>query len=185
MTVNGKLGTLHIRGRLTSTMPQGGSRKRPAPGASPVVQQQAQPSSHYSLNPPSMSSEHVLQWGPDNGINGTSSYPDPSGSFNPNIYNTFAQAQVRPSEPSNQLTRRPASQRILTRGSPFNNSESETWPGFANGALQPPREEGWIKDDDNLEQKAMTAKREAQTRRKLIPPFVQKLSRYCPKTPFC
>ena len=161
-------------------MPQGGSRKRPAPGASPVVQQQTLPSPHYSLNSPQMSNEQVLQWAPDNGINGTSNYPDPSGSFNPNIYNTFAQAQVRPSEPSNQLTRRPASQRILTRGGPLINGEGEAWPGFTNGSLQSPREEGWIKDDDNLEQKAVAAKREAQTRRKLIPPFVQKLSRYCP-----
>lgn len=158
-------------------MPQGGSRKRPAPGTSPVAKQQAPPSSHYSMNSPAVSNEQAIQWGADNGTSGTSTYPDPSGSFNPNIYNTFAQAQVRPSEPSNQLTRRPASQRVITRGSPFTNGESETWPGYTNGALQPPREENWVKDDDNLEQKAMAAKREAQTRRKLIPPFVQKLSR--------
>ncbi len=37
--------------------------------------------------------------------------------------------------------------------------------------------DGWINADEDLEQKALIAKRDAQAKRKPIPPFVQKLSR--------
>ena len=154
-------------------MPQAGSRKRPAPGASPIVQQQAQPSPKYNLTSPQMSNEQVIQWGQDNGISGVPNYPDPSGSFSPNIYSAFTQPQGPSPETSNQLARRPMNnQRILTRGN-FTGGEDQVWPSYTNGVVQSPREESWVKDDDNLEQKALNAKR----KRKLIPPFVQKLSR--------
>ena len=155
-------------------MLQAGSRKRPAPGASPIVQQQqAQPSSNFNMTSPRISNEQMIQWGQDSGINEMPSYPDPSTNFSPDIYNAFAQTQALSPEPSNQLARRSMNtQRTLTRGN-FNSGEDQVWPSYTNGAVQSPREDSWVKDDDTLEQKALNAKR----KRKLIPPFVQKLSR--------
>ena len=155
-------------------MSQAGSRKRAAPGASPIVQQMPT-TTPYNLAP-TMQTDQTVQWSQDNGSTGTPSYPDPAGSFSPTIYNTFPQPTAIQSEPSNQLTRSNLGNRAVARGT-FNNGDGEAWNNFTNGTLPQPRDEGWVKDDDNLEQRALIAKREAQGKRKLIPPFVQKLSR--------
>ena len=151
-------------------------RKRAAPGASPMVQQPPTTTTTYNLSSATMQNDQTVRWNQDNGNTGTSNYPDPVGSFSPTIYNTFPQAAAIQSEPSNQLTRSNIGHRAVARGT-FNNGDGEAWTDFTNGTLQPPREEGWVKDDDNLEKRALIAKREAQGKRKLIPPFIQKLSR--------
>lgn len=76
-----------------------------------------------------------------------------------------------PGEDTNtgQLVRRNPNQQLAARrntpwGALNNNEQQPEWP---------PRED----EDDQLEQKALVAKKEAQSRRKQIPPFVQKLSR--------
>ena len=94
-------------------------------------------------------------------------------SFNPNIYNTLGSQAVTP-EASNQLTRRPVSQHLATRGQ-YNGGGDEVWTVDDNPQQQ--GEESWNNDDTVLAQKAMIAKREALAKRKSIPPFVQKLSR--------
>ena len=68
------------------------------------------------------------------------------------------------------------SQHLVTRGG-YNNAGNEAWPAVADGSLHQPSEASWMNDDDDLEQRAMVAKRESQAKRKQIPPFVQKLSR--------
>ena len=138
--------------------------------------QQAPTNVTYSLDSPTMQSGHNMRWNQDNGSNVTSTYPDSSGRFSPTNYNTFPQPAAVTSEPSNQLTRSNLGNRLVTGGA-FNNGDGEAWTDFTNGTLQQPKEEGWMKDDDNLEQRALVAKREAQGKRKLIPPFIQKLSR--------
>ena len=158
-------------------MPQAGSRKRPAPGTSPAFTQPAQPSTNINMNSPQMPNEQILQWGPENGTNPASTYPDPSTNFGAYLYNSAAPAaQATSQEPSNQLARRPMNQHVVTRGN-FSNGEQEVWPGFASGVAQKPRQDGWTEEDERLEQKALAAKRDAQAKRKMIPPFVQKLSR--------
>jgi heat shock transcription factor len=66
-----------------------------------------------------------------------------------------------------QLVRRNPNQQLAARGTPWEDLDS-------NG------QQGWPiaeDDDEELEQKALLAKKDAQAKRKQIPPFVQKLSR--------
>jgi heat shock transcription factor len=59
-------------------------------------------------------------------------------------------------------------------------SSVEPWAGFGDGSdLLPQNGEGLIEQDnvEALEEMAQKAKRDAQGKRKGIPPFVQKLSR--------
>ncbi|KAH0534075.1 hypothetical protein FGG08_007321 [Glutinoglossum americanum] len=178
--------------------PQANSRKRPAPGASPTIQQQ--PTSLHlppgSSSPP-LSDEQFFKWG-QNAANNASSYPDPAATYNTNIYHgitgsmaTMAQATATsgqrapptPSSPSNQLARRSMNQSLVSRGPRAFNSGAGTtsWPGdFGDGTgLELQGGGGWINNtDEQLEQRALIAKREAQAKRKQIPPFVQKLSSF-------
>lgn len=69
---------------------------------------------------------------------------------------------------SGQLVRRNQNQQLATRGrSPWDPYGSTPQPG-------PYENED---DDEELERKAVIAKKDAQSKRKQIPPFVQKLSR--------
>jgi len=157
-------------------MPQAGSRKRPAPGTSPSVQHQSQTSMHFSPKSPQLSNDQFLRWGQNPQNNEASAYPDPTTSYGPNIYGGLAQPQGVPVPKSNQITRRPTNQQLVTRGRSFNNTCSDQWSGLGDGSTQP-SVEGWINSGEDLEQKALVAKRDAQAKRKPIPPFVQKLSR--------
>lgn len=65
---------------------------------------------------------------------------------------------------------------MVARGS-YNVGGNEVWKGRMENDTQQPAEEAWNNDDAALAQKALVAKREAQSKRKSIPPFVQKLSR--------
>lgn len=69
---------------------------------------------------------------------------------------------------SGQLVRRNPNQQLAARG-------RNAW-----GAFSPDPGGAWegADDDEELERKAVIAKKEAQSKRKQIPPFVQKLSRY-------
>ena len=157
-------------------MPQPGSRKRPAPGASPVGQSHVQLTTNYSANSGQIPNDQFLNWNQDNTMNGIGSYPDPSGGFNSHHYNSMISSQSVP-DSSNQLTRRPLGQQVITRGV-YNDAGNETWNGTVDEFPQPGKEESWNNNDDEaLAQRALVAKREAQAKRKSIPPFVQKLSR--------
>jgi heat shock transcription factor len=67
---------------------------------------------------------------------------------------------------SGQLVRRNQNQQVASRRG--------QWDGFPS-----PTQQQWetVDDDEELEQKAAIAKKDAQSKRKQIPPFVQKLSR--------
>lgn len=67
---------------------------------------------------------------------------------------------------SGQLVRRNQNQQLASRRG--------QWDGFPS-----PTQQQWetVDDDEELEQKAAIAKKDAQSKRKQIPPFVQKLSR--------
>lgn len=151
---------------------QGFSRKRPAPGADPVSYPVQMPNtaSYGDGGPgPNLSNDEFFQWG-QTGQPGAS-YNDNSFAANANANaNTYPQAnlQINPQanpQPSNQLTRRPPPSVPATA---WNEEGDNTHPSA---------HADWGDDIANLEARAQVAKREAQAKRKQIPPFVQKLNR--------
>jgi heat shock transcription factor len=70
--------------------------------------------------------------------------------------------------PTGQLVRRNTNQQLTPA------ARRNQWEGFPSPTQQ------WetVDDDEELDQKAAVAKKDAQAKRKQIPPFVQKLSRY-------
>ena len=152
-------------------MPQVGTRKRPAPGASPMQSPQNQNFSavnHNGTTTTTMTDPYV-QWPPQN----PATYPDPSDAFGSNLYTSAGGLPTPPQ--SNQLTRRSMGQQIMSRPG-YNDATAEGWPVVEGNAVQASAD-GWINGDDDLNRRAETAKRETQAKRKQIPPFVQKLSR--------
>ncbi|KAL9613800.1 MAG: hypothetical protein Q9167_001691 [Letrouitia subvulpina] len=148
-------------------MPPAGSRKRPAPGASPLSEQPQQSSLEHNIISSQMASNPYLQW---NQPVAAHPHPEASNNFSQLPYQSVSQEQV----PSNQLTRRPLSQDVVQRA-PFNNGPSEQWPNFQSDAIQQHNETALQQQADDLDQKALAAQRDAQSKRKQIPPFVQKL----------
>lgn len=80
--------------------------------------------------------------------------------------------------PSTIIARRGMSQALVPAPRQTFDSSTGSWSNFGDEAfLQPPNT---IDENDNielLEERAARAKKEAQAKRKQIPPFVQKLSR--------
>ncbi|KAL4787052.1 hypothetical protein BJX76DRAFT_52435 [Aspergillus varians] len=147
--------------------PQGITRKRPAPGTSPIVHPQLGQLPNYPPTSGSpLSNDQFLQWGqnPSSNTVSPSSFPD--------TYNTGAlPPPTHDSTASNQLARRqPASQMA-------NRNRSYEQPS-ASLPEQGPESAGWTESLEELYQRATTAKRDAQAKRKQIPPFVQKLSSF-------
>ena len=160
---------------MYNQMPPSGSRKRPAPGSSPALP--AQQMQSYNA-PNQMSNADLLRWSQ---ANDNTSYPDMSG-YNMNAYGApLSQAQYDQSvpAPSTQLTRRPINTRLIPQRSTFDNSDP--WGQFGEDSILDPQQiNGGMEEHDNielLEERAAVAKRDAQSKRKQIPPFVQKLSR--------
>ncbi|OTA88776.1 hypothetical protein M434DRAFT_80082 [Hypoxylon sp. CO27-5] len=150
-------------------MPSPNPLKRPAPGTVPIPQQMAQP---YATQ------EQLLRWNGNNagafvdntsnGVNGYGVVPSPP------------QAQYGPSTPSTVLARRGINNALVTTNRAFTPQQTDPWPNFDENLISP-QTNGTIDEHDNielLEEKAQRAKREAQAKRKQIPPFVQKLNSF-------
>lgn len=131
---------------------------------------------NYGAGASQLPNDQYLRWGQNSQMNGATGYPDPTGNFSPNLYNGMAQPQEKTTQTSNQLTRRATNQQLVTRAG-FSSTNNDAWPAFVEGVTQQPGDEAWVNDDEELERKALIAKRDAQAKRKPIPPFVQKLSR--------
>ena len=118
---------------------------------------------------PQLSDDQFLQWG--QAAQPSNSYQDPSAYSNPT-----AMYSANSTSTATQLTRRPLAQ-VTPHG---RSSESMTGAGWVDQVLVPvqPGDGAWGDDLEELEQKAQVAKHEAQSKRKQIPPFVQKLNRY-------
>lgn len=106
-----------------------------------------------------------------------SSFTD-SSNYNPAGYVT-SQDTAAPAAPSapvtGQVARRQAQNQLVTRNrgyeqAPTVHAENTSDTGGESSA--------WGESLDQLYQRALAAKRDAQAKRKQIPPFVQKLSRY-------
>lgn len=157
-------------------MSPAGSRKRPAPGSSPLVQQQ-QPTLATNLNTSAlqMSADQNLQWHQAGLANtATTGYPDQSSNFATNMYNGSMQQDTSKTA-SNQVARRGANHHVVSRGT-FNPGD-DSWPLLPDDTLPQGQDPNWLNPTDDLEHKAQIARRDTQAKRKQIPPFVQKLSR--------
>ena len=159
-------------------MSQVRTRKRPAPGSSPVRTAPIQASPKHNdtgINQNSeagpMATNQYLQWPQQN----ANTYPDPSGNYGSDPYNGVSQSHGLPMTPSGQLARRSLGQQLVSRAD-YSDGSNESWPVLADGVGQP-ADGSLLNQDDDLDRRAELAKRETQTKRKQIPPFVQKLSR--------
>lgn len=172
------------------------SRKRQAPGASPIVpitvppmqQQQQQP---YGTAQP----DQLLRWNgaavegnPYADAAARTTGVNPYGVLSPAV-GQYGQGIQAPT--STTLARRGMNSALVPtvpRPSPFE-SPPESWSNFGDDGymplqpqqLQQPPTSGTVDDNDSieaLEERALRAKKEAMNKRKQIPPFVQKLSSF-------
>ncbi|KAH8590134.1 hypothetical protein B0O99DRAFT_691787 [Bisporella sp. PMI_857] len=159
-------------------MPPANPRKRQAPG-SPVLHG---PPAHQTY--PTMPNADYMMWAqaPDN-----KGFTDQTAFNNMNNnYNGVAISQSGyDSTPttSTQLARRPMNRQLVqtTQRTPYDQSV-ESWGQFGDDMVVDAQNQAApLEETDNielLEEKAAVAKREAQAKRKQIPPFVQKLSSF-------
>lgn len=150
------------------------SRKRPAPGASPLgFQSQPQQLSdhHYANSAQPLTDDQFFDWGANaHNPNAYSNQPIYGMPANANMY------QNQPSvSPSNQLTRRPVNP-VMARPPALNSQWMNESPVTTPVQQQDPAAT-WSDDIEELVAKAQIAKKDAQSRRKQIPPFVMKLHR--------
>lgn len=153
------------------------SRKRAAPGASPMPPQQAAQGfnnvnfgnfadTSFDSNNQFLNSNMV------EGINGAGNpYGDPSN-FDSSFLNTMTgnMSAASANAASNQLIRRNANQQLAARG-------DDGWADF-DGTGQVSEWNNNEGNEEDLETRALAAKKDAQAKRKQIPPFVQKLSSF-------
>ncbi|KAI1000292.1 hypothetical protein K3495_g7903 [Podosphaera aphanis] len=152
--------------------------KRSAPGAYPL-----QPTVVSSSSAPSGEVANVdfIKW--------SQSTKDPSSSepvnYNLDTYSTAVSRQTGCDQPipsqETQLARRPINQHISNRGQVLYNNYG-LWGLFHDDTLQSPQNANYAMEQtesiEALEERAAIAKRDAQAKRKSIPPFVQKLSSF-------
>ncbi|KAM3556375.1 hypothetical protein MY1884_005106 [Beauveria asiatica] len=153
------------------------SRKRAAPGASPVVPIQQNVQQPF---PPDGMSDAMTRW---SGAPDTAAFLD-NNTYPASPYSNAGQFQQPTSGPSNAVARRPMNQSFLsTNARGAYDPNADPWAPFPDveGALvQHTNGEGNPEEEsvEKLEELAAKAKREAHTKRKQIPPFVQKLSSF-------
>lgn len=147
------------------------NRKRPAPGSAPTSQQMAQP-----FHP---QADQLMRWTGNN----TGNLLDNANNVDYGMLSTPIQAsqfpQGVPAATSTTLARRGMNGSLVPANRSYMQPQSEPWPNFEDGLVMP-QTNGGTEDNDNvevLEERAQRAKREAQAKRKQIPPFVQKLNR--------
>lgn len=160
---------------FTMQRPQA-TRKRGAPGTSPDPLPQQPFGSNFSSGQDSSAYESQFDdWTNADGSGNLNSQFSSVPTFDTTIYDASLDNALglgNGGAPSNQLVRRHPSQQLVSRG---NNG----WQDISNPMGQPGQGtwEAMEEGEEDLEQRALVAKKEAQTKRKQIPPFVQKLSR--------
>ncbi|KAL7951005.1 hypothetical protein V8C42DRAFT_308236 [Trichoderma barbatum] len=161
------------------------SRKRAAPGASPIVPIQRNMQQPYATDNVA-GANPVMQW---NGTDGTADATDYFSAAAAHSENPYGLAQTQPTypqavgTPSNSLARRQMNRALIPTNLRASYEPSpDRWSGFGEDNLLVPQNatEGGVAQDnvEVLEEMAQKAKREAQAKRKQIPPFVQKLSSF-------
>ncbi|KAI1083994.1 hypothetical protein F5B20DRAFT_361529 [Whalleya microplaca] len=154
-------------------MPSPNPRKRPAPGSVPIPPQMSQP-----YNTP----DQLLRWNGANAgnfVDNSSNGAAPYGVMPPTTQAQYGQPSPAPS-PSNALARRGMNNALVANNRTFTPQQNDPWPNF-DEALIASQPNGAIDEHDNielLEEKAQRARKDAQAKRKQIPPFVQKLNSF-------
>ncbi|RYO74093.1 hypothetical protein DL766_004914 [Monosporascus sp. MC13-8B] len=159
---------------MSSPNPNLNPRKRPAPGSIPMPQPMPQ-----SYNPP----DPLLRW---NGNNVGNLVDNGSNNVNPyGVIPSPTQAQYPQNVPaqSTALARRDVNNALVARTRSFSPQQNGLWPNYTDDTMNLNAANGGtvIDEHDNielLEERAQRAKREAQAKRKQIPPFVQKLNSF-------
>jgi heat shock transcription factor len=158
-------------------MPPTNSRKRPAPGSAPAMA--TQPMQQDYSTPTQLTNDQFLRWSQ---AGDNTNYADP---YNMNSFVNNAVSSQQYQQPvqasSTQLARRPMNRQMVPTAprAAFDNP-NDPWGSFGDDNLLDPQNPNGMEETDNielLEEKAVIAKRDAQSKRKQIPPFVQKLSR--------
>ncbi|KAK4181160.1 putative heat shock factor protein [Triangularia setosa] len=152
-------------------------RKRPAPGASSMI---PMPPVQQTYSP--VQTDRFLGW--NGAMDGNGFVDSPTGSVSPFTMMPTSGAFVQPiAAPSTALARRGNSRALVHSGN--RGHFDQVGDGWASGFSEDPRylqtTNSAVDEHDNielLEEKAAQAKREAQAKRKQIPPFVQKLSSF-------
>lgn len=161
------------------------SRKRAGLNAVPQ-QSPIQPGLSYPPNHDSggISSDNYVNWDETAGTSNINNAFDDTNTFDPSYYfgdvngsaarETGSGLGAGQSQYSGQLVKRNNNQHLATRP---NNWQEFSGPGRRNQSGVWENEED---DDEDLEAKALVARKEAQSngKQKQMPPFVQKLSRY-------
>ncbi|KAK4983385.1 Heat shock transcription factor [Elasticomyces elasticus] len=156
------------------------TRKRADPGASPMPQQL--PAQQATFQYPQM--QDLPAYATDQFLDSIEGYLHGSHTpyidpphFDDNLSLGVNRQQSQPYVPSNQLVRRDTSQQLATR----RNQQGNGWSSMDGMDVRPP-DVGWDgtnnEEDETLEKKAATAKKDKQAKNKPIPPFVQKLSSF-------
>ena len=143
----------------------------PAPPPPPPPQQQQQQQ---------VSNAEYMRWnqgGADNTI-----YPDMNSNmagYGANMVSNLPYQQNAPA-PSTQLARRPTNRQLVQTGQRAQFDNPNGWSLAEDVVFDPNSQSGALAENDSierLEERAQIAKRDAQSKRKQIPPFVQKLNR--------
>ena len=161
-------------------MSSSNSRKRAAPGASPVVPIQQQQRMQQPYTTDNSAGDALTRWNPTGDAAG---FMD-DGTFGNNAYGFMPNQQYPQAvpTPSNAVARRHMNNALVPANQRTSFDATDPWGNFGtDGALiqQPDATEEAPEQDsiEKLEEMAQKVKREAQKNRKQIPPFVQKLSR--------
>lgn len=125
--------------------------------------------------------DHLVRWNSPDNVNGYGEDGSQAiGSYGiPQVPPQYSQPM--PATPSNMLARRQMNRALIPTGGRTFEGASDPWSSLVpadSAALDPTV--GEMSEQENLahlEQQALKAKREAEAKRKQIPPFVQKLSR--------
>lgn len=157
-------------------------RKRPAPGTSPSLSMAPMQQQRF----PSPTNNDLMRW--QDGTDASSFVGGNSQGVNPYGMVPAQQqpqyGQVASPNPNNTLARRQTNRALVptaSRGSV--DPSNDPWTSFLgdeSALMQQQPNGGAMAENDSievLEEAAQKAKREAQAKRKQIPPFVQKLSR--------
>ncbi|KAL6861025.1 hypothetical protein J3F83DRAFT_229015 [Trichoderma novae-zelandiae] len=164
------------------------SRKRAAPGTSPIVPIQRNMQQPYDAEPVAVANP-AMPWTGVGGVGGVPDAADYFGAAAVHAENPYGLAQTQPlfspavAAPSTSLARRQMNRALVpTNLRAAYDASPDRWPGFGDDGLLVPQSatEGAVGQDniELLEEMAQKAKREAQAKRKQIPPFVQKLSSF-------
>ena len=147
------------------------TRKRPAPGTSPMMQQ-PMPQQPYQY-PQIPDNTDFSNFDFSNPIPTDQQYSNPSAfnsnnvSYDLNASQPPAYGSNLPAQPSTELVRRTRDQQLAAQ-----NGQQELWNEYGSMPGQMDDE-----DERDLDARVAMAKKDAQGKRKQIPPFVQKLSR--------